>query len=361
MRRLYQWHWQNIPFTSFAKLSFFRRPNATFYEDFYKKFNKKYQTYHTLDEEYKYIKDRQASEISKWINSSKNNSNQRMLSVSCGNGYIESITQRQHPTIELHCTEIARNIPHFFLKTLSPGHFHAGFAPQCLPDGLKFDFIYLGNISYTMTDQEWISLLMGLRERLTAGGSIFMHESIISRFHTISEYISHLKYVSKLFLDHISGKRTVQWYGMLRTVDEHVVLCKKSGFSSLDYNVTKRQLTMKCSNCTIDNTQFIHRYFEMAERIRDSEVWLWGAGVAYEYYKKCFTNIRPRGMIIDKKYISSMQSVHGIPIVTPEKAKADKILPVVAFARACYMDELLDNIWKTFGTEVEIHRVVLNA
>lgn len=87
MKRIYDKHWHNIPFSSFSKLSYFKLPDVQFYERFYDFFFSKYSSYENLSLAWKKKKELQGGNIINALQKIPRYSN--VLSVGCGIGYLE--------------------------------------------------------------------------------------------------------------------------------------------------------------------------------------------------------------------------------------------------------------------------------
>src|SRR3989304_3235193 len=90
MRKLYQREWFGIDFSSFANLDPRNIADGSFYDKFYDKFYRNFSSYDELPQEWRLSK----KQVADFILSQTNN-NDRLLSIGCGNGYIEYLLWRE--------------------------------------------------------------------------------------------------------------------------------------------------------------------------------------------------------------------------------------------------------------------------
>lgn len=231
MLRFYQSDWQAIPFSSFAKLSFFSLAGADFYSAFYQCFFEKYATYEELPEEWRRTKILWAERIFAEL---LGNEQGEVLSVGCGLGFMEHYLMRKCPEIHLHCTEIT-SIPLRWLEpVLTKERLHFGYVPECLPQGLLFDLIYCGTIDYTIADAAWVKMLRALRNRLKPGGKLLVltaslqQEAHVPR--TLCTRFHHYRNQCRLFWRHSTKQEPVQFWGWMRTQAEYIASLEMAGF-----------------------------------------------------------------------------------------------------------------------------------
>ena len=74
-----------------------------------------------------------------------------------------------------------------------------------------------------------------------------------------------------------------------------------------------------------------------AGQLAGQDVFFWGAGAAYERYKKFFHKSRPVAILLDRRFLEAAgrNEIDGIPLRTPESLNmAEKELPIILFMRA---------------------------
>jgi ubiquinone/menaquinone biosynthesis C-methylase UbiE len=120
MKPLYQTEWQNIPFSSFTKLSSKTLPGPKFYNAFYRAVIEKYQNYEALDADWR----RNKSDLADWL-AEQFHEGARVLSVGCGLGYMESRLWQLHgDRMDLYVQDYATDA-HLWLKQVMPeDHIH---------------------------------------------------------------------------------------------------------------------------------------------------------------------------------------------------------------------------------------------
>lgn len=95
-----------------------------------------------------------------------------------------------------------------------------------------------------------------------------------------------------------------------------------------------------------------HREYlmEQAARLEGQEVYFWGMGQAYEYSKYLFANVRPKAMVLDKKWIPEKNKYNkdGIPFLSEEEAFGQRDLPpIIIFAKKYFVQIMANNLYRT--------------
>jgi len=65
-------------------------------------------------------------------------------------------------------------------------------------------------------------------------------------------------------------------------------------------------------------------------------------------------------MILSPEFAQATPSVDGISVIPPQvAADQNKNIPIILFTRAQHHDAMLRNIWEYFGSNANIHPVIL--
>ncbi|MFT4301376.1 MAG: class I SAM-dependent methyltransferase [Desulfovibrio sp.] len=359
MRRSYQWHWHYIPFFSFAELSFFKIAGTSFYSSFYEEFQKRYTSPDKLSEPYKLFKEESLENILQHIDIKDK---KKVLSISCGNGYVEYRLLQERPNTTVYCTELSDNIPSFLDKKFLKENLRVGFVPKCLKKEEKFDIICIIEVDYTLTNAQWVTLLKDIRHYLNDDGIITIHSTYqrhsFSSFRCIEQPIANMK----ALFSHFILKKNTQFWGWKRSIQEHLSLCEKANLPEVDIK-TKGEaliLTYYKEKYSTRNKMLLSCYLSMAERMHGEQVWFWGAGAAYKYYRQSLACLCPQGMILSPEFAQNTPAIDGMPVISPATAAArGKQLPIILFTRAQHQDIMLEQIWAYFGSNAQIHPVIL--
>lgn len=130
MRAFYQTEWQNISFSSFAKISSKNLASSAFYDAFYRVLFQKYAGYEVLDADWRRNKD----VITDWLAASLSDGAQ-VLSVGCGLGYMEQRLWREHgDRIELHVQDYASEALRWLRQVIPAEHIHDAAGGGGLPN-----------------------------------------------------------------------------------------------------------------------------------------------------------------------------------------------------------------------------------
>ncbi|GHU03937.1 hypothetical protein FACS1894205_1330 [Alphaproteobacteria bacterium] len=104
----------------------------------------------------------------------------------------------------------------------------------------------------------------------------------------------------------------------------------------------------------------IFKIKEKAAQLQGKEVFFYGAGAAYEYYKSFFSGVRPRGMLLDAWYANSFPGTECLPVLNPDVlSDADKEIPVIVFCRSEYLNDMMERVSVTFSSAADIFPCVL--
>lgn len=220
MRKQFQESWHGIKFEAFSTVTTKSVPKNDFYEKFYQEFFNQYSSYETLPVSYLEKKKDTVSAISELINKKKN-----VLSIGCGLGVIEYLLLRDEPLdIMLTGIDPSKNA----LKWIEEENLFPvvnGYFPEALNGkNCNFDFAFARAIEYHFTETEYVEFLSSIRN---FGISEF---AIISA----SPDRKNLEFLVKDFLKKVLASfglwKLGQFWGYLRTREEHVRAFEKAGF-----------------------------------------------------------------------------------------------------------------------------------
>lgn len=227
MRKLYQFEWHGIKFTSFASTSPFHLANADFYSSFYKKF---FDCYHKKDDlSAKWLSNK--IQVADFISKTIRHPNEQILSLGCGLGVIEEHLLNSGIT-SLDITETS-DIPLRWIKSkFAPEKIHIGNFPECIKKPLKFDTIYLSAIDYCFNQKEWIKFLSSLKAHLKPNGRCLIIS--VSFDHSSPNILNKLAATAKdwtKILLHISKiQDRGQFWGYLRSRNDYFASFKHANF-----------------------------------------------------------------------------------------------------------------------------------
>ena len=217
MRKLYQKQWFGIQFSSFSDLSSRNLASSEFYARFYEEFFRKFKSFDDLPNDWKNGKHEVAEHLSTLIHGRS-----RVLSIGCGNGYIEQCL------VDKHCyqgslTALEPNIAcSQWVNTDRINLVHGQF-PDAISDMESYDFAYASGIDYVFTDYDYLKFLMAIRK---SGIKDFLLTIVFtpdtSFKGTVHHWFSWL--ASRLHL-----RKQGQLWGYLRTPMEHRLMIKKAG------------------------------------------------------------------------------------------------------------------------------------
>ena len=224
MRKFFQTEWQGITFRSFAKLSMDRIADEAFYAAFYDEFFNRYSSWSSLDPGWRSLK----KDVAHLIASRIQTHDARVLSIGCGLGYVEKVLNESIPTITLELTETSESPLRWlrlenFAKAMHVGHF-----PQCLPDGRKYDLIYLSAVDYCFDRDEWPRFLSQVRAHLSPiTGRCVIVSASMERY---SSWIERVRCLAAVWLARLGLREQGQFWGYLRSVDDQRAALISAGF-----------------------------------------------------------------------------------------------------------------------------------
>ena len=232
MKRIFQKDWFGIKFSDLGiDLSKKDIADVKFYSSFYKVFFNKFRGYNDLPKEWRGLKDEIVNHIDELLEK-----NDRILSIGCGTGYVEDQLCYKKDHIEIVGIEPGVDVTKWVNKKVSILH---GLFPSVLTGhytSKDFNLVFASSIDYVFDDKAYAEFLKSVVE---FGINDFLLTEI---FVPKTGIIVYMKDIIKSFLERF-GLRTVeqylQFWGYLRTVDEHISYLRNAGFSEItvgEYN-----------------------------------------------------------------------------------------------------------------------------
>lgn len=222
MRKLYQREWFGIDFKSFANIDSKNVADGSFYDKFYDELYRRFSSYDGLPQEWRLSK----KQVADFILSQTNN-NDRLLSIGCGNGYIEYLLWREGRNI----TAVEPSLKSTkFLEQFSDVKIYHGYFPDCLRrvDEQPFDWAYMSATEYVFDKRGLVRLLSDI---LDFKVRIFLLNSVSIYNKNVLRSMKHLaKEALSLFRLYELG----QLWGYSRTTDELAQAFKKAGFKNIE-------------------------------------------------------------------------------------------------------------------------------
>ncbi len=224
MRKQFQRSWHGIKFRSFFEVSSTKVASLDFYNRFYEQFFEVYNSYSDIPDEY--VKNRivVATYLETRLKSKKS-----ALSIGCGIGLIEKmLVEEGKLTAKLTAIEPSSVAIKWISKNPKIAVYN-GFFPDVIADEThNFDFAYARAIDYIFDQKEYINFL---RSVLDFGIKEF---TIISVCIHRRSPISILKELIKIFLSKINLYDRGQFWGYLRTEEDHRIAFLEAGFEQVD-------------------------------------------------------------------------------------------------------------------------------
>lgn len=230
MRKFYQKSWFDIDFKSFTELDSKRIVNMAFYDHFYDEFYKRYSSYDNLPAEWKHTQEMVADHILQ-----QTNNKEQILSIGCGNGYIENLLSKEGRNITVVEPSVKATR---FLKTINNVKILQGYFPNCLDKkaGANFDFAFLRGAEYFFQDDELIGLLK------SAKGLHINHFIVITGSLDRLTYMQSIKEILRDILSFLYIRHRGQLWGYLRNPDEFIKIFKESGYKKIETGFLKENI-----------------------------------------------------------------------------------------------------------------------
>lgn len=160
--KIWMWesNWKGIKFTELGvNLTFFRRASQDFYTAFYKELFRKYTNYYDLPDDTKSKKELLAESIADEIKSEK-----IVLSLGCGEGFVENKITEILPHLEIHTYDFADSAGAWInqnnrIKILNESD-----------NTMKYSVIYCSQLLYAISDKEMGEFLGFVKKHLQKDG-----------------------------------------------------------------------------------------------------------------------------------------------------------------------------------------------
>lgn len=219
MRKFYQTEWHNIPFAGFAEMSAGKIADTAFYDKFYAELFARHDNWDQLDREWLALKKQTADFIADLCKSDRQ---QSILALGCGLGVIEKHLLTAG-LVNLEVTEVSARPLRWLKPLLAEGRAHIGLFPECLPAGKKYGLIYLSNIDYCFDREEFLKLLVAVKQRLRPGGSCLIFSTALDTKGRLSAWLGALK----------RSRPNGQFWGYLRTRAEFKTPLAQAGYEGI--------------------------------------------------------------------------------------------------------------------------------
>ena len=227
MRKQYQTSWHSIDFDDFIVVSDKSVADINFYQAFYKKFFENYSSYSEIPK--KYVESKMP--VVRFLES-KLQSKVRVLSIGCGIGLIENLlSERNKVDAKIVVTEPSEEAIKW-INLVPSIEVHNGFFPSVFRGNLAqdFDYGYARAVEYIFNNDEYVKFLksivdFGIKEFSII--SVCIHRKNIS---TIT------KELIKSLLSSFGLYDRGQFWGYLRTKEDHQNAFLKAGFIEISFN-----------------------------------------------------------------------------------------------------------------------------
>ena len=228
MKKFFETEWHKIPFSTFSKTSRKKLPDSSFYNSFYEKLFEKYKGYEDLDNIWVVKK----NEIADWL-STNINSGDRVLSVGCGIGYIETYLYKNfHNNYELDVFDFAPTAFKWLIKDFPAPRIHVEENNNIHEN---YNLIYFSAVDYAMNTKDFIELLRIYSAKLTDSASIIL---ISASFLNAEKRVSYkvLAFIKEFIISCLLKvkKPSVQFWGWKRSQNEYRDIVMGAGFKKYE-------------------------------------------------------------------------------------------------------------------------------
>jgi len=228
LRKIYQKDWFNIDFISLpVRISSKEIAGADFYTAFYKEFYEKYNGYDELPQFWIKLKNELVEHLSTL------SVDKKILSIGCGNGYIEYKLLEANIPSSIVAIEPG-NISSKWIDKKKINLF-SGFFPQAIEGKYTvtdFDLIYASGIDYVFNDKEYLNFLKSVVD--FGCSDFFLTEIFVPNNSFLSFIMHYIKYFIKPFFEIFGLYSKGQFWGYLRTINEHKKFLSKAGFNDFE-------------------------------------------------------------------------------------------------------------------------------
>jgi hypothetical protein len=232
MRTLYQTEWHDIQFSDFASLSPTALAGPDFYRAFYEHFFARYHGWHELSSSWLAEKKDCASLVL-----SRSGGKGRILSVGCGLGAVEHFVRAHNREVELFIHDVTPAAWRWVEAEFPQSHRLLGPIPQCIPEGLQFDMVYVCAVDYALADAELTALLADIRPFLTvAGQCLIISATFDDGVETLRTARARLKSCAAELLDRAGMRRRArgQFWGWSRSRSDYLRLMGEAGYTDVE-------------------------------------------------------------------------------------------------------------------------------
>ena len=221
MRKLWQTKWFGIQFNDFIDVDSVNIADEKFYEKFYEKF--------------KSFDDLPKNWVSNKLNVAKDllefsKDYDEVLSIGCGNGIIEDYISNNSDKFIL-AIEPSNNSR--WIENRKNIKFISGLFPKSIKNEKKYQFGYCSSIDYVFNDEQYGDFFK----------IVFDYE--FDEFYLTEIFVPNdsIKGYIKLFIKQVLSVLGIynkgQFWGYLRTIDEHLSFLKGAGFKKIEHGQHK--------------------------------------------------------------------------------------------------------------------------
>lgn len=226
MQKIWQKEWFGIRFNEFTSVDENKIADEDFYHKFYDIFFNRFSGYNDLPSSWLESKSQIANDIYLHF---RNNNN--ILSIGCGIGYIKTVIfNLMNDSIEGGNNKLVAIDPNITDNRWIPDgiDFRQGFFPDAVR-GERFEVAYTSVIDYAMEDNKYCRFLNDVYD-------YGIKEFMLTDLHTGQlnwEFKHHFKELFKTIYYKI-GLSSRQFWGYLRSFEEHLQFLKSSGFRKFE-------------------------------------------------------------------------------------------------------------------------------
>jgi SAM-dependent methyltransferase len=241
MRPMFEKEWFEISFSSLGEpKGIFSLPTPEFYRSFYRSFYRKYPNYESLSQSWLSDKAQLAEMISKYT------VDKIVLSVGCGNGYVEHqlVNNRVKRIVAQDWSEVR------------PPYLNAGV--DFYGKGLheikeKFDVIFASAVEYAMSNRDFKNMLRDIKVLLNDEGIFILISVSWDDCSPLRHLYRMIKSLVSVFLRRFLKQDKSTVWGWIRNKSELENLLKSVDFKVVKTVKTERSLILFCSQAEVLN------------------------------------------------------------------------------------------------------------
>jgi SAM-dependent methyltransferase len=231
-KKLYEKEWHGIKFKKIIKSKLTKEADVDFYNNFYREFFKKYESYENLSLSWRKSKNK----IAEWL-ASRIKGKSRVLSVGCGIGYIENqLIGLSNNLDNLYIEEFSKNSLLWISKKINKEKIFLNLFDQVEYQKVKkFDLIYLSAVEYAFNDVDLCIFLKKLKELLVPGGILIVISVSEINATPLSLFKFEIKCLIKKIITLLRINEGEIFWGWLRTRDEIISIIRDANYKEVSY------------------------------------------------------------------------------------------------------------------------------